>query len=72
MKRFKDLPLKVEAAFRSFLEELWKDVAPDELKGTPHKDVTFCIGMLQKCTQDLMMVMRHGFLEEVAKSSYKK
>ena len=31
----KDLPLKIEAEFRSFLEELWKNVAPDELKGTP-------------------------------------
>ena len=31
----KDLPLKIEAEFHSFLEELWKDVAPNELKGTP-------------------------------------
>ena len=31
----KDLPLKIEAEFRDFLEELWKDVVPDELKGTP-------------------------------------
>ena len=31
----KDLPLKIEAEFREFLEELWKDVAPGELKGTP-------------------------------------
>lgn len=31
----KDLPLKVEAEYRAFLEELWKDAAPDELKGTP-------------------------------------
>ena len=31
----KDLPLKIEAEFRAFLEELWKDVAPDDLKGTP-------------------------------------
>ena len=31
----KDLPLKIEAEFRDFLEELWKDVAPGELKGTP-------------------------------------
>ena len=30
-----DLPLKIEAEFRKFLEELWKDAAPDELKGTP-------------------------------------
>ena len=30
-----DLPLKIEAEFREFLEELWKDVAPEELKGTP-------------------------------------
>lgn len=30
-----DLPLKIEAEFREFLEDLWKDVAPNELKGTP-------------------------------------
>ena len=31
----KDLPLKIEAEYRVFLEELWKEHAPDELKGTP-------------------------------------
>lgn len=31
----KDLPLKIEAEYRAFLEELWKDAAPEELKGTP-------------------------------------
>ena len=31
----KDLPLKIEAEFRTFLEELWKEQAPAELKGTP-------------------------------------
>lgn len=31
----KDLPLKIEAEYRVFLEELWKDYAPEELKGTP-------------------------------------
>lgn len=31
----KDLPLKIEAEFRAFLEELWKKEAPEELKGTP-------------------------------------
>ncbi|MCH5175223.1 MAG: hypothetical protein J1F40_05000 [Prevotellaceae bacterium] len=30
-----DLPLKIEAEFREFLEELWKDAAPAELKGIP-------------------------------------
>lgn len=33
-KYTKDLPLKIEAEFRKFLEELWKEAAPDELKGT--------------------------------------
>ena len=101
----KDLPLKIEAEFRSFLEELWKDIAPDEQKGTPlvleerklrklmtdddceiideaykdasertlwericksnHKDVTYYKGLLQEFTRDLLMVMRHDFLEEV-------
>lgn len=31
----KDLPLKIEAEFRTFLEELWKEHGPEELKGTP-------------------------------------
>ena len=31
----KDLPLKIEAEYRAFLEELWKDHAPDDLKSTP-------------------------------------
>lgn len=31
----KDLPLKIEAEYRAFLEELWKEHAPDELTGTP-------------------------------------
>lgn len=29
----KDLPLKIEAEFRAYLEELWKKYAPEELKG---------------------------------------
>lgn len=31
----KDLPFKVEAEYREFLEDLWKEHAPEELKGTP-------------------------------------
>lgn len=31
----KDLPLKVEAEYRAYLEELWKECAPERLKGTP-------------------------------------
>ena len=31
----KDLPLKIEAEFRAYLEELWKEYAPEELKGKP-------------------------------------
>ena len=31
----KDLPLKIEGEFRSFLERLWEEAAPEELKGTP-------------------------------------
>lgn len=30
-----DLPLKIETEFKSFLEELWKEVGPEEQKGTP-------------------------------------
>ena len=31
----KDLPLKIEAEYKVFLEELWMEHAPEELKGTP-------------------------------------
>lgn len=31
----KDLPLKIEAEYRTYLEELWKEHAPEELKGSP-------------------------------------
>ena len=34
-KYIKELPLKIEAEFCTFLEELWKEFAPAELKGTP-------------------------------------
>ena len=31
----KDLPLKIEAEYRRFLEELWQEHAPEDLKGSP-------------------------------------
>lgn len=31
----KDLPLKIEAEYKAFLEKLWEENAPEELKGTP-------------------------------------
>ena len=31
----KDLPLKVEAEYKTFLERIWKKYAPENLKGTP-------------------------------------
>ena len=31
----KDLPLRIEAEFREFLEGLWKEVAPEGLRGMP-------------------------------------
>ena len=31
----KDLPLKIEAEYRAFLEGLWDEHAPEELKGKP-------------------------------------
>ena len=30
-----DLPLKIEAEYKAFLEKLWEESAPEELKGTP-------------------------------------
>ena len=31
----KNLPLKIEAEYKTFLEGLWKEYAPENLKGTP-------------------------------------
>lgn len=31
----KELPLRIEAEYKVFLEELWKVYAPEKLKGTP-------------------------------------
>lgn len=31
----KDLPLRIEAEYRAFLEGLWKEYAPEQMKGTP-------------------------------------
>lgn len=31
----KDLPMKIEAEYKTFLEGLWKEHAPDNLKNTP-------------------------------------
>ena len=30
-----NLPLQIEAEYKTFLEGLWKEYAPDDLKGTP-------------------------------------
>lgn len=101
----KELPLQIEAEFRTYLEELWQEAAPAELKGTPlvleeqklrelmteddregieaafkdateqtwwervsktnHKDVAHYKNLLEAYTRDLLMVMRHDFLEEI-------
>lgn len=101
----KDLPLKIEAEYRKFLEKVWEKHVPVELKGTPlvleeqklrklmtdddregidaaykdastvtlwekitksnHKDVTYYKGLLFEYTKDLLLVMRHDFLEEI-------
>ena len=31
----KDLPVRIAAEYKSYLEELWRDFAPDDMKGTP-------------------------------------
>lgn len=31
----KDLPLKIEAEYRTFLEALWQEYVPENLRGTP-------------------------------------
>lgn len=31
----KDLPFKIEAEYRVFLEDIWREYVPEEMKGTP-------------------------------------
>jgi len=101
----KDLPMKIEAEYRAYLEGLWKEYVPEGMTGTAlvleeqklrklmtdddrelideahkdaveqtlweritksnHKDVTYYKGLLEEYTRELLMVMRHDFLEEV-------
>lgn len=101
----KDLPKKIEAEYRAYLEGLWQEYAPEELKDSPlvleekklrklmtddnreavnaayqeaskrtlwericktnHKDVARYKSELENYTRELLMVMRHDFLEEI-------
>lgn len=96
----KDLPLKIEAEFREFLVELWKEQSNrplvleeeklrelmteddceaieeaykdakritlwERITNSNHEDVTYYKGLLLEYTKDLLMVMRHDFLEEI-------
>lgn len=101
----KDIPLKIEAEYKSFLGKLWNRVAPSEYKGKPlvleeqklrklmtdanresvdnafedateitlweritetnHKDVAQYKALLKEYTQELLMIMRNDFLEEI-------
>jgi len=101
----KDLPIKIEAEYRAYLEGLWQEYAPEELKDSPlvleekklrklmtddnreavnaayqeaskrtlwericktnHKDVARYKSELESYTRELLMVMRHDFLEEI-------
>lgn len=100
-----ELPLRIEAEYRGFLEKLWAEIAPndsrtiddlldkkhirdmmteDDREGiahahrnaqqrtlweritkTNHKDVTFYKGLLEEYTKDLLLCMKHDFLEEM-------
>jgi len=96
----KDLPLKVEAEFREYLVELWKEYSDqplvleeqklrwlmteddreaidtaykdakritlwERITKSNHEDVTYYKGLLLEYTKDLLLVMRHDFLEEI-------
>jgi len=96
----KDLPFKIEAEFREYLVELWKEysdtplvleeqklrklITDDDREGieeayqdatritlweritkSNHEDVTYYKGLIYEYTKDLLMVMRHDFLEEI-------
>lgn len=96
----KDLPLKIEAEYRDYLVELWRQYSDkplvleeqklrwlmteddreaidaaykdakritiwERITKSNHEDVTYYKGLLREYTKDLLMVMRHDFLEEI-------
>lgn len=96
----KDLPIKIEAEYKEFLEDLWKNysdaplvleeqklrslMTEDDREGiekaykdakrvtlwekitkSNHEDVIHYRGLLIEYTKDLLLVMRHDFLEEI-------
>lgn len=96
----KELPLKIEAEFREYLIELWRQFSNEPLvleeqklrwlmteddreaideaykdakcitlweriTKSNHEDVTYYKGLLLEYTKDLLLVMRHDFLEEI-------
>lgn len=96
----KDLPLKIEAEYRDYLVELWRQYSDkplvleeqklrrlmtkddreaidaaykdakrvtlwERITKSNHEDVTYYKGLLYEYTKDLLMVMRHDFLEEI-------
>ena len=58
----KDLPLKIEAEYRAFLEELWKEQAPENLKGTP-------LVLEEKKLRKLMTDDDRGLIDEAHKDA---
>ena len=51
----------IEPAYKEATERtLWERITKSN-----HEDVTYYKGLLQEYTRDLLMVMRHDFLEEI-------
>lgn len=54
---------------RELIDEAHKDATEqtlwERITKTNHKDVTYYKGLLHEYTRDLLMVMRHDFLEEI-------
>lgn len=96
----KDLPLKIEAEFREYLVELWKEYSDhplileeqklrrlmtednreavdkaykdatritlwERITKSNHEDVTHYKTLLHDYSKELLMIMRHDFLEEI-------
>lgn len=98
----KDLPMKIEAEYRAYLEGVWSKWCPDgtplyleeqklrelmtdadrerlesayenaqqrtlweKITGSNCEDVTYYKGLLFEYTKNLLIIMRHDFLEEI-------
>lgn len=73
----KELPLKIEAEYKAFLESLWKEYAPEGQKGTPlvleeqHLRIQFTDDEREAVDEALMDAKKQTLWELITRSNHK-